>query len=68
MVKIYGLVLIVHYVLVQSKFISRFLLSLPELCYCLRGFAWTSEVLVRNNNAHPWVECSNRGTCDRDTG
>jgi dolichyl-phosphate-mannose--protein O-mannosyl transferase len=24
--------------------------------------------LVRNNNAHPWMECSNRGECDRDTG
>lgn len=23
---------------------------------------------MRNNDAHPWVECSNRGECDRDTG
>lgn len=33
-----------------------------------RGIAWSSSTLVRNNDAHPWVECSNRGECDRDTG
>ncbi len=33
-----------------------------------RGYAWSSAVLVRNNDIHPWVECSNRGECDRDTG
>jgi hypothetical protein len=35
---------------------------------CPRGFAWSAEVMVRNNDAHPWVECSNRGECNRDTG
>eukprot|EP01040_Poterioochromonas_malhamensis_P011861 gene11862-12938_t len=35
---------------------------------CPKGYAWSSAVLVRNNDIHPWVECSNRGECDRDTG
>eukprot|EP01039_Chlorochromonas_danica_P008650 gene8650-9531_t len=35
---------------------------------CPKGYAWSAEVLVRNNDIHPWVECSNRGECDRDTG
>jgi len=35
---------------------------------CPKGNAWAGQLLVRNNNAHPWVECSNRGECDRDTG
>eukprot|EP01037_Dinobryon_pediforme_P019016 gene19016-19362_t len=35
---------------------------------CPKGYAWSAEKLVRNNDAHPWVECSNRGECDRDTG
>merc|ERR1719329_152400 len=30
---------------------------------CSKGAAWTTDVLERNNDAHPWVECSNRGTC-----
>ena len=35
---------------------------------CPKGAAWGHEKLVSNNDAHPWVECSNRGVCDRDTG
>ncbi|KAJ1425460.1 hypothetical protein B484DRAFT_464492, partial [Ochromonadaceae sp. CCMP2298] len=35
---------------------------------CPKGNAWAGELLVRNNVAHPWAECSNRGECDRDTG
>merc|ERR1711871_1938435 len=30
-------------------------------------FAWVGEV-VNANDVHPWVECSNKGTCDRKTG
>ncbi len=33
-----------------------------------RNFAWVSESAVGANDAHPWVECSNKGTCDRSTG
>jgi len=34
---------------------------------CPRDFAWVGEV-VNANDVHPWVECSNKGTCDRKTG
>lgn len=44
------------------------MLTVNTNCFLFRGLAWSSEVLVRNNDAHPWVECSNRGECDRDTG
>ncbi len=43
-------------------------INITDTISLLRGNAWTAEVLVRNNDAHPWVECSNRGECDRDTG
>ena len=35
---------------------------------CPKGIAWAHEVLVSNNDVHPWIECSNRGSCNRDTG
>eukprot|EP01038_Epipyxis_sp_PR26KG_P013267 gene13267-17773_t len=34
---------------------------------CPKDFAWVGEV-VSANNLHPWVECSNKGICDRKTG
>jgi hypothetical protein len=34
---------------------------------CPKGFAWVGEV-VNANDLHPWVECSNKGLCDRRTG
>ena len=34
---------------------------------CPKGNAWTGAV-VSTNNAHPEVECSNKGVCDRVTG
>lgn len=34
---------------------------------CPRDFAWVGEV-INSNNLHPWVECSNKGSCDRKTG
>ena len=43
-------------------------MSLFDFTNSSRGYAWGTSSLVRNNNAHPWVECSNRGECDRDTG
>jgi hypothetical protein len=42
---------------------------LYSLCLYLffRGYAWVGEV-VKANDVHPLVECSNRGVCDRDQG
>jgi len=34
---------------------------------CPKNFAWVGEV-VNQNNLHPWVECSNKGNCDRKSG
>jgi hypothetical protein len=34
---------------------------------CPRDFAWVGSV-VGSNDLHPWVECSNKGTCNRATG
>lgn len=72
MEKTNGQDLTAHCEFVQSKimFPSQYVVTLLiyNLCFTCRGHAWSSEVLVRNNNAHPWVECSNRGECDRDTG
>jgi len=34
---------------------------------CPYGLAWFSEATA-SDTAHPSMECSNRGTCDRDTG
>lgn len=34
---------------------------------CPKDFAWVGEV-VGANDLHPWVECSNKGICDRKTG
>lgn len=34
---------------------------------CPRDFAWVGDV-INSNNLHPWVECSNKGTCDRKSG
>jgi hypothetical protein len=42
-----------------------FLLSCTTIC---RGNAWVADYVVGANDASPWVECSNKGTCDRDTG
>ena len=38
-----------------------------SLRMCPKGFAWVGDV-VGANDLHPWVECSNRGICDRFTG
>lgn len=35
---------------------------------CPKGNAWAYSTLSNNNDAHPWVECSDRGHCNRDTG
>eukprot|EP00804_Cyclotella_cryptica_P006623 CCRYP_008582-RB/>CCRYP_008582-RB protein AED:0.32 eAED:0.32 QI:1342/1/1/1/1/1/2/119/210 len=35
---------------------------------CPLGEAWAAETVVSENNAHPRVECSNKGICDRSTG
>jgi len=35
---------------------------------CPTGLAWAHDLLVKNNDAHPLMECSNRGICNRDTG
>lgn len=34
---------------------------------CPRDFAWVGDV-INSNNLHPWVECSNKGSCDRKSG
>ena len=34
---------------------------------CPKDFAWVGEV-VNANDLHPWVECSNKGLCDRASG
>jgi hypothetical protein len=34
---------------------------------CPKDFAWVGDV-VNANDLHPWVECSNKGLCDRKTG
>lgn len=34
---------------------------------CPKDFAWVGSV-VGSNDLHPWVECSNKGVCDRKTG
>ena len=34
---------------------------------CPKDFAWVGSV-VGANDLHPWVECSNKGICDRKTG
>lgn len=34
---------------------------------CPRGVAWVGDVMGEND-AHPSVECSNKGTCDRKSG
>lgn len=33
-----------------------------------RGFAWTYHDVVGQNDPRPWVECSNRGYCNRENG
>lgn len=35
---------------------------------CPKGSAWVSELVDGANAAHPEVECSNKGSCDRKTG
>ncbi len=35
---------------------------------CPRGTAWTAEVVDGEDSAHPRMECSNKGLCDRETG
>lgn len=35
---------------------------------CPKGFAWVSDTAVNANDMHPWVECSNKGVCDRVNG
>jgi len=35
---------------------------------CPKGTAWTTEKVDGENLAHPRVECSNKGTCDRTSG
>ena len=35
---------------------------------CPVGLSWASATLLGNNDAHPLMECSNRGVCNRDTG
>ncbi|KAL3776799.1 hypothetical protein ACHAW5_006218 [Stephanodiscus triporus] len=35
---------------------------------CPKGTAWTTEVVEGENKAHPRMECSNKGLCDRQTG
>merc|ERR1712230_272176 len=34
---------------------------------CPKDYAGVGSV-VNANDLHPWVECSNKGTCDRSTG
>jgi hypothetical protein len=34
---------------------------------CPKDFAWVGAV-VAANDMHPWIECSNKGICDRATG
>jgi len=34
---------------------------------CPKGFSWVGEV-INANNLHPWVECSDKGICDRKLG
>jgi len=34
---------------------------------CPKDFAWVASV-VGANDLHPWVECSNKGLCNRQTG
>lgn len=34
---------------------------------CPKDYAWVGSV-VGSNDLHPWVECSNKGTCDRKSG
>jgi len=34
---------------------------------CPKGNAWVGSV-VASNDLHPWVECSNKGACDRKSG
>lgn len=35
---------------------------------CPRDYAWVANVAVGANDMHPWVECSNKGVCNRETG
>mmetsp|Transcript_20704 Transcript_20704/g.44763 ORF Transcript_20704/g.44763 Transcript_20704/m.44763 type:complete len:224 (-) Transcript_20704:114-785(-) len=35
---------------------------------CPYGSAWSSETTNGANDAHPHAECSNKGTCDRNSG
>lgn len=35
---------------------------------CPKGTAWVSSVVEAANSAHPSVECSNKGLCNRKTG
>jgi len=34
---------------------------------CPKDFAWVGDV-INANDLHPWVECSNKGSCDRKAG
>jgi hypothetical protein len=34
---------------------------------CPKNIGWIGDI-QGSNDAHPWVECSNRGLCDRRTG
>lgn len=64
----YGDVIILFNILLfLSSSIYPFIDISIHPCF-LRGTAWFVENFVRNNDAHPWIECSNRGICDRDTG
>ncbi len=49
----------VYYSIINTNFIV--------IAYCYRSKAWVGEV-VNANDAHPVVECSNKGICDRKKG
>jgi hypothetical protein len=64
MAKKSGQDLTAHCILVQSTFPTLSLVTF----LLTRNYAWVTDVVTGANDAHPWVECSNRGVCDRLTG
>lgn len=48
----------------------RLKMKFPPYIPDCRNFGWVTggDGVLGANNAHPWVECSNKGLCNRNSG
>jgi len=57
----------VSHVIQQNRLLQSIIFLRFALYFSLRDIAWIGYV-VKSNDVHPIVECSNKGICDRYTG